>query len=424
MQTAVLAFLADRLLATRLNGFLSTLLFPTIWCGIEYLSSLNPAKATWTSLAYTQAGNLPLLQFVSVTGIWGICFLVTWFASTVNWMWSQNFEWNKIRKGTIIFTGIAVVIFLFGTVRLNLFNPESQTIRTASIVQAKYIDADLKACKWTDAKGINQYSDELENNLFEKTQQAARAGAKIVLWQECAGIIPNYKEIEFIKRAAALAAQEQIYLLMSLWSVPEDFPKHLVENKMIIIDQRGEIQSTYVKNNRVPGAELIVKGTTPLPILQTAYGKIAAAICYDGDFPNFIRKAGKNKTQVLFLPANDWKEIGPIHAHMAIARAIENGCALVRPAGRGLSAATDNRGRIISSLDYFNTDEQIMYADVPVKHSSTVYAFIGDTFAWLCIAGFLTMAVAVIFRSYFVGLMSLNKNSHTNQKIITSLDAS
>jgi len=209
---------------------------------------------------------------------------------------------------------------------------------------------------------------------------------------------------------------------MTLWSVPEDFPKHLVENKMIIIDQQGEIQYTYIKNNPVPGAEPIVKGNTPLPILQTPYGKIAAAICYDGDFPHFIRNAGKNKTEVMFLPANDWKEIDPLHTHMVIARAVENGCSLVHPAGRGLSVAADNRGRIISSLDFFTTDEQVMYADVPVQHSNTIYAFIGDAFAWLCIAGFLTIATSVIFRRYSVRLSSLYKDRSANQKIKTSLD--
>ena len=74
----ILSFLADRLLAVRLKGFISTLVFPVTWCTIDYLFTLTP-KGTWYSLAYTQAGNLPLLQLVSVTGIWGIVFLMTWF---------------------------------------------------------------------------------------------------------------------------------------------------------------------------------------------------------------------------------------------------------------------------------------------------------------------------------------------------------
>jgi len=402
MQVFSLCFLADRLVSTRLKGISSTLVFPVIWCGMEYLSSFNPAKASWTSLAYTQSDDLPLMQLTSVIGIWGISFLITWFASVANWIWAQNFDWNKSRKVVMTFACVAGGIFLFGTLRMRFSPLPRRSIRTAAIVQARNINADLKTCKWTDAKGLYEYSNEVENNLLEKTQEAANAGAKIVLWQECAGTIPNYEEKKFIERARAIAAREKIYLLMTLWSVPADFPKHLVENKMVIIDPDSQIQSVYIKNNPVPGAEPIVKGATSLPLLKTPYGKIAAAICYDGDFPGFIRDAGKNKAEIMFLPANDWKEVDPIHTHMAIIRAIENGFSLVHPAGQGLSVATDNRGRIISSMDYYSTDEQIMYADVPVQHTFTIYSLIGDVFAWLCIAGSIIFLIAVIFKKYLL----------------------
>jgi apolipoprotein N-acyltransferase len=292
MQVFALCFPADRLLASRLKGILSTLVFPVMWCSIEYLSSLNPTKASWTSLAYTQTDNLPLMQLTSITGLWGVSFLITWFASFVNWIWAQKFEWKK-SKEAIVFASIAAAILLFGTLRLNLSASSTRSIRTASIVQARNITEDLKTCKWTDAKGLNEFHNEVENNLLEKTEQAARAGATMILWQECAGTIPKNEEKKFIERATTIAAQEKIYLLMTLWSVPDDFPKHLVENKMVIIDPHGQIQVVYVKNNPVPGAEPIVKGATPMPVLTTHYGKIAAAICYDGDFPNFIRTAGR-----------------------------------------------------------------------------------------------------------------------------------
>jgi len=203
--------------------------------------------------------------------------------------------------------------------------------------------------------------------------------------------------------------------------VPEDFPKHLVENKMVIIDKEGQIQSIYIKNNPVPGAEPIVKGTTHIPILNTSYGKIAAAICYDGGFPNFIRNAGKNKIEIMFLPANDWKEIDPIHTYMAITPAVENGFSLVRPAGPGLSVATDNRGRIISSMDYYKTDEQVMYADVPVQHTYTIYTQVGDVFAWLCIASFVIMLGWIIFQKYFVHVDGSNKKGNVSKKTKANL---
>ena len=417
MQTFALCFLGDRLLATRMKGILSTLVFPVIWCSIEYLSSLNSTKASWTSLAYTQSGNLPLMQLTALTGIWGVSFLITWFASVVNWMWAQNFEWKKFKKEAITFASIAAATFLFGTIRINLPASPTRSIRTASIIQARNITEDLKTCKWTDAKGLNEYHNEVENNLLEKTQQAAHAGAKMILWQECAGTIPKNDEKNFIERARAVAAQEKIYLFMSLWSVPDDFPKHLVENKMVIIDMDGQIRSMYVKNNPVPGAEPIVQGATPMPILTTPYGKIAAAICYDGDFPNFIRTAGKNRTEIMFLPANDWKAIDPIHTNMAITRAIENGFSLVHPAGQGLSAATDNRGRVISSLDYFKTDEQVMYADVPIQHAFTLYPQIGDLFAWLCVAALVTVLVKSVLKKYFLRVKSSHPATDATPKM-------
>jgi len=413
MQIFTLCFVADRLLATRLKGFLSTLVFPVTWCSIEYLLSLT-SKGTWNSLAYTQSGNLPLLQLASITGIWGIVFLVTWFAAVINWAWEQNFTWANIRTGCVVFTTVAGAVLLFGVVRLNFYAPATNSVRTASIVQARNINKDLATCKWTDAKSIGKYSSDLENNLLDSTQQAARSGAKIVLWQESAGFIPKQEEDRFIKRAIALAEREKIYLLMSLWSVPEDFPKRRVENKLIVIDPKGIQQLTYIKNKPAP-PEPILKGDGVIPVLQTSYGKIAPAICADADYADFIRQAGKNKVEVMFIPANDWKEIDPIHTDMAIMRAVENGFSLVHPAGPGLSVATDNRGRIISSMDFYTTDKQVMYADVPVRHSNTIYAQIGDVFAWLCITGFVAMTISVIFRKYFFGLGGLYKKGNVNK---------
>ncbi len=87
----ILPYLADRLMAPQINGFASTLVFPTVFVSLEYLNSLTSPFGTWGALAYTQVDNLPLIQLVSITGIWGISFLITWFASSANWVWEQNF---------------------------------------------------------------------------------------------------------------------------------------------------------------------------------------------------------------------------------------------------------------------------------------------------------------------------------------------
>ena len=78
--TAVLLapFWADRVITPRLSGFSSTLLFPTAWVTMEWLVANFTPYGSWCALAYAQHENLVLLQLVSVTGLYGVSFLIAW----------------------------------------------------------------------------------------------------------------------------------------------------------------------------------------------------------------------------------------------------------------------------------------------------------------------------------------------------------
>ena len=80
---AALPFLVDRLAAPLVPGFWATLVFPAAWAAIEFLESRATPYGTWGATGYTQHGVLPLMQLASVTGVWGIGFLIGWFASVV-----------------------------------------------------------------------------------------------------------------------------------------------------------------------------------------------------------------------------------------------------------------------------------------------------------------------------------------------------
>jgi apolipoprotein N-acyltransferase len=74
---AIFPYLVDRLVAPRIGGSLAILIFPLAWTSHEYLTALIGPFGTIGSIAYTHYGNLPLLQLVSVTGLWGKSFLIT-----------------------------------------------------------------------------------------------------------------------------------------------------------------------------------------------------------------------------------------------------------------------------------------------------------------------------------------------------------
>jgi apolipoprotein N-acyltransferase len=72
---------------------------------------------------------------------------------------------------------------------------------------------------------------------------------------------------------------------------------------------------------------------------------------------------------------------------MATFEAIEAGSSLVTQVDDGLSVAVDYEGHVLASTDFFTADPQVMVAYVPTQGVRTIYATIGDLFAWLSIAG-------------------------------------
>jgi len=61
-----------------------------------------------------------------------------------------------------------------------------------------------------------------------------------------------------------------------------------------------------------------------------------------------------------------------------------------------LSASFDYKGQILSSMDYFNTDDLILYSDIPTRGQTTIYSILGNYFAYLCIVFLLIITLKVI----------------------------
>ena len=62
---------------------LGAIAFPVSWVAYEYLSEVGSPNSTFGNLGYTQMDFLPIIQIASITGIWGISFIVFLFAGTI-----------------------------------------------------------------------------------------------------------------------------------------------------------------------------------------------------------------------------------------------------------------------------------------------------------------------------------------------------
>ncbi|WP_455220905.1 apolipoprotein N-acyltransferase [Kaarinaea lacus] len=401
-----LPYVIDKLVSPSMHGVWVTLVFPLAWTSLEFLDARINPYGSWGASGYTQHDVLPLIQLASVTGVWGIGFLIAWGASVVNWAWDHQFAWPTIRGVVLTYLVIFSITLLLGGARLALAR-KCQTVRVAGIGWPKAIiepaqfmraiEPDLTPAERYD---LNKAFQEIQESFLARSEREARAGTRIIVWPEANLIVFAEEENAFIDRARSLARTEQVYLLMGLATLHPG-ERYTFRNHAILITPAGEIGYNYTKITAVPGFEkkYSVPGDKPISFADTEYGRVASPICFDMDFESVIRQVGRGKADLMLVPASDWKEIMPLHQQMAEFRAIENGTALFRITRWGGSGAVDPYGRRLAYMDDFNALDNVMIAQVP-SHAGvrTLYARIGNTFGWLCVMG-----LAVCIGHLFVG---------------------
>lgn len=387
----LLPYLADRLLAPRLardgrSPFYATLLFPLAATAIEFLSLNANPMGSFGAQAYSQYGLLPLMQLVSLTGLWGLTFLLSWFASVVNWAWEQGFAWRPIRGGVLAFAAVLLAVVGFGAVRLLVAPEPAQPTPVAAFTAVELDFSELMPLLESDPAAFRAATTAYHRRYLDQTRAQAQAGARIILWPEGAGV-GLVEDVEALTAAAqTLARQEGIYLGLPVFKL---FPGagRTPENRLLLIDPSGAIVTDHVKygGNMFEGS---LKGDGVLQMVDTPYGRLAGVICWDADFPAVVRQVGQAGAGLLLIPAHDWRDIDPLHGQMAVFRAIENGVSIVRQADQGLSLAADPYGRVLAASSHFEDADWLLTAAVAGQGVPTLYTRIGDAFAWLCVLGF------------------------------------
>ncbi len=384
-----LPYLADRVLSSRLPGFASTFVYPLAATFLEFLFIYFNPLGAWGATGFTQYGVLALMQLASVTGMIGITFLMGWFAAVANYAWENREQRSVVVKGSIVYGAVLAGVFVFGFLRLNLAptSENGETIRVAGITSASTLDI------W-DIRTVDPQP--YWETYFKETVREAQAGAQVILWPEVAGFGPFSEESIMITQAQEIARQHEIYLALPLATFDPDMAQPL-ENKLTLIDPTGSIVMEHVKYGGAITEGYRLVGDGQLHTVTAPFGVLSGVICYDLDYPAVVRQVGQNGTGLLLVPSKDWFEIDPVHTHMAVFRAIENGTSLVRQTDAGLSMAVDPYGRVLAQSDFFGTTDRTMVAQVPVKHVPTLYTSFGRWFEWLFVAGFVLIVGWAVF---------------------------
>lgn len=226
---------------------------------------------------------------------------------------------------------------------------------------------------------------------------AADKGAKIVSLPEmfnCPYDNKNFREYaetfpqgETIKMLSNAAKEKNIYLIGG--SIPELDNEDKVYNTSFIFDNKGSLIGKHRKmhlfdidiKNRVSFKESeVLTGGRDITVVDTEYGKIGVAICYDIRFPELIRIMTLKGVKIVFIPAAFNMTTGPAHWETLFkSRALDNQIyvAGISPArdinysyvAYGNSIVVNPWGNVVNRLD---EKEAILIEDIDFDYINEV----------------------------------------------------
>jgi apolipoprotein N-acyltransferase len=373
------------------------LLSPLPWVAFELLRAHTLFSFPWCLLGYSQFQNLKFIQIAPYTAVYGVSFVLVSASAAL----AYAFVTPVPRRRTLALLGLVGLVgglFVQGTLALGGFPRSSGTLRVG-LIQGNVPEEE----KWDPEKAFRN----LERHE-ELTREAARQGARLVIWPESA--LPFYFDSspDVALELKGLVGELGIDLLFGnddAEAVPGGGERFFVGAKML--DSRGGLSLRYHKIRLVPFGEyvplkslLAARGVGKLvrqvadfsPGDRLSLGKVnghsvGVFICYEAIFPDLIRQFPKGGAELLVNITNDaWygRTSAPYqHFAMAVFRAVENRKSLVRAANTGFTAVVDPFGRVFDKTALF--EPAVLVRDVDFLPGPTFYSLHGDVFAWGCV---------------------------------------
>lgn len=375
-----------RVVAKRAGPVVSVLAYAALIASTEFLFSRISPHGTLGSVSYSQ-GDVPVvLQIASVTGLWGISFVVSLVAAATVTAWRHRRE--RRAAAFSIYAGAVPVVLavIFGVVRLGAA-PKGGEVRVGLAV------SDVEAA----SQFAGGHSGEVLRSLrayADRVAALADQGATLAVLPEKFVRVTS----ENSEQATAIlseAARKNKVMIVAGWLLETSAGRR---NLALVFDVDGQVVLEYDKHHLIPGIELdYLRGNTIGLLGGTP--ATGVAICKDLDFPALGRAYAQAGVGLLLVPAWDFGDDRWVHSRMAILRGVEGGYAIVRSATEGLLTVSDAYGRVLAERASDESSEVLLSTVVDFGAGGTFYSRNGDWFGWLSIGVVLAACTAAALGS-------------------------
>jgi apolipoprotein N-acyltransferase len=414
-----------------------------LWVGLEMVRARFLTGFAWNFLGVSQVEVLPLIQIASVTGVYGVSFLVAWgsvallvtglrLAARLSPPPPQLAGEGAFGPGgqgagpfppdsllvslrLAMFTDLAlplmalIAVAFAGTGRLARPRPEGSELKVA------LVQPSIPQRLIFDPKETNYRF----HTLMELSRLALAAKPDLLVWPEAS--LPPLEETHY-RAITNMIATAGVWMVFGADDAqprpgatkPDDFDYF---NSAFLFDAGGHYVATYSKVHLVIFGEYVplmrwlpflrsltpieasfTPGPGPAPfVLTQPHAKTSVLICFEDVFPHLARRYVETDTDfVLNLTNNGWFGESAAqwqHAANAAFRAVENGLPLVRCANNGLTCWVDALGRM---RDVGFGERREIYAAgfktvrIPLlprgqNRPPTFYRQHGDWLGWSCV---------------------------------------
>jgi apolipoprotein N-acyltransferase len=368
---------------------------PCVWVASEIGRGQLFGGFPWLLLGYSQATATPVAQVASLGGVYALSWLVTAAGASLAYVAIAGVR----RAAPVVVMALlgAGVLAGWGHARV----ARGDLLRAGEAVRVGLVQGNVaQDQKWDPAHG-----SEILHRYIQLTHDVAARGATFVIWPESATPFFFGEEPAGTAAIRELVRTTQTTLLLGSDQVEPGSPPRYY-NAAFLVGPDGATAGVYRKVNLVPFGEYVplrrvfffaaplvqavgdFDAGTEVTMLPVGSRRASTAICYEVVFPHLARQAVRSGSQMLTTITNDaWfgRSTAP-HQHFAQAslRAVEQGRFLVRAANTGISGIVDPYGRVTLRTDLF--EEAAVAGDARFLDVRTVYATIGDSFAWACVA--------------------------------------
>lgn len=415
---------------------LRPLVLAVAWTFYEFLKSSGFLGFPWGLISQPMHGVLPFIQFVDITGIWGLSFIMALLNALIAEIVLhppeisvKQFSFQKILKHhwahLTLFTIILILLVLiYGTIHLLIPVLPDHTARVLLIQQNRD--------PW--ARGRDNYELSILQAETLTLAGLALAGENkpdLVVWSETSfqstlsrkRVMSNLELFPEKRPFLPFVRETGCHFLVGAPYDPYGDNSHPM-NSVVLLTPETEIIQFYGKQHPVPFVESIP--FWGIPIIQQFYRRVigihgvwalgniptvfdlpmkdggtlsfSTPICFEDAFSDLCRKFILNGSNMFINLTNvSWSKTDSAELQMYIAakfRAVENKRTLIRSTNSGVTCIVDPKGRVLGKLPLFTPD--YILADIPVQreNSYTVYTLFGDYLP--VIFGFIILGLCIL----------------------------